>query len=51
MAGGGGYLKNVTLHDIGGGEGVCRTPKKGDVIKVQRLIEIIIHENNDGSNI
>ena len=42
MAGGGGYLKNVTLHDIGGGEGVCRT---------QRLIEIIIHENNDGSNI
>ena len=35
---GGGYLKKVTLDDIGGG-GVCGTPKIGDVIKVQALTQ------------
>ena len=35
----GGYLKKVTLDDTGG-VGVCGTPKKGDIIKVQPQILI-----------
>ena len=35
----GGYMKKVTLDDMGGG-GVCGTPKKGDVINVQPLISL-----------
>ena len=41
MTGGeGGYLKKVTLDDTGG-VGVCGTPKKGDVIKVQPLLRYL----------